>query len=238
MKKIYNILTKIEAISLNTLKALGLILAYLFWILIFILILKILNINTKDLTENQKNIITLISNISFLIFIIIIYYKKLYNDFKNYFNKKIKENLSLSIKYWMIGLIIMFLSNIIISILTGGKIANNEQEIRNLIELSPILMIFEVGIYAPITEELIFRHSIKQITNNKYIYPLLSGLIFGGLHVIPTMTNPIDLLFLIPYSSLGVAFACLYQKTNNIFSSITVHSIHNTMAFLLLIVTL
>ena len=91
-------------------------------------------------------------------------------------------------------------------------------------------MIFNTVIYAPLTEELAFRKSIRDIINNKWIYVLVSGLVFGMLHISSYMNNWTDLVYLIPYSSLGVAFALLYYKTDNIFSSITMHAIHNFLA--------
>ena len=88
-------------------------------------------------------------------------------------------------------------------------------------------------IYAPLTEEIAFRKSIKDACPNKELYIILSGLIFGGLHVITSLNNPLGFLYLIPYCSLGFVFAYLYQKTDNIFSTITAHSIHNTLALLI-----
>ena len=125
----------------------------------------------------------------------------------------------------------------IIAILTNGKLATNEESVRSLIQLAPWYMAFELIIYAPISEELIFRKSIRKITNNRYFYVFLSGLIFGSLHVISSLNSPIDLLYLIPYCSLGFAFALLYSKTNNIFSTITIHSMHNTLALILYLIS-
>ena len=130
----------------------------------------------------------------------------------------------------------MITSNIIINTLTPNAIAGNEESVRSLIDIAPLFMAFELAIYAPITEELIFRKSIKDITNNKYIYILLSGLIFGGMHVIGSITSTYDILYLIPYGALGIAFASLYHKTNNLFSTITVHSIHNTLTLVLYLI--
>ena len=53
------------------------------------------------------------------------------------------------------------------------------------------------------------------------------------LHIISYITSPIDLVYLIPYSALGIAFALLYHKTNNIFSTITMHAMHNLLAVIL-----
>ena len=41
--------------------------------------------------------------------------------------------------------------------------------------------------------------------------------------------NLVELVFLIPYSSLGCVFAYMYYKTNNIFVPMTFHMVHNTI---------
>ena len=52
-------------------------------------------------------------------------------EFKNYFNKKnIKKNIKTSLHYWSIGLIIMITCNIIISLITNGTLAANEEAVR------------------------------------------------------------------------------------------------------------
>lgn len=119
----------------------------------------------------------------------------------------------------------------------NGQLAENEEAVRSLIDIYPIYMIFQLIIYAPLTEELIFRKSIRNICQNKYIYIFLSGLIFGGLHAISSITTPLDLIYLIPYCSLGFIFAFLYSKTDNIFSTITAHAFHNGLALLVYLTT-
>ena len=177
-----------------------------------------------------KVIISLISNLIIMGILIFIYRNTFINDFKKFFNRNIGENLELSFKYWFLGFLIMIVSNLIITFITGGGIASNEEAVREMIDMAPIYMIFDVAIYAPITEELIFRKSIRDFCSNKWIYILISGLVFGGLHIVGSTDSPIDWLFLIPYCSLGIAFAALYRKSNNIFSSISMHCLHNTIA--------
>ena len=101
-------------------------------------------------------------------------------------------------------------------------------------------MLFSVAIYAPFIEEIIFRRSIKDIIksfgNNKitkYTYIIISGLIFAAMHVIGTASSTTDYLYIIPYMSLGIVFAYIYDKTDNLFSTIVLHSFHNTMAVIL-----
>ena len=106
-----------------------------------------------------------------------------------------------------------------------------------MITTLPILMLINAGIIAPIIEELTFRKAFKNVFQNKWVFILSSGLIFGGLHVITSFSTPLELLYIIPYSSLGISFAYMYYKTNTIYTSISMHIIHNTVLTLLSILT-
>ncbi len=108
----------------------------------------------------------------------------------------------------------------------------NEELVRSYIDTSPLLMIFSTVIYAPICEELTFRKSIKDAINNKYIYIFNKWLIIWFLTYSKLYKYPLDLVYLIPYASLGIVFATLYYKTNNIFFTITIHAMHNALSVL------
>ena len=130
----------------------------------------------------------------------------------------------------------MIISNLIIVVFINNKIASNEESVRSLIDILPLYMIFSVSIFAPLTEELIFRKGIREIFNNKYLYIIISGIFFASMHVTSEDLGINTLLYLIPYSSLGITFAYTYYKTNNIFSTIMLHSFHNTMAIIIYII--
>lgn len=211
---------------LNILKSIAVILLMLTFTNIFF---SILNINTTNLTEQTYILYLTISNIILIGIYFLIYKKTIINDFKNYI-KDFSNNFTIGIKYWLIGFIIMIVSNLIITFILNKGLAGNEEEVRSYIDSFPLFMIFNTVIYAPLTEELTFRKSIKDAVSNKWIYVLISGLVFGGLHIISYTTTWTDLIYLIPYSSLGISFALLYHKTNNIFSTITMHAMHNLLA--------
>lgn len=217
---------------INIIKSISLILLILIFPIIF---LSILNIDITTITDKEYLLYLTISNLILLIIFFIIYRKTLIEDFKKYI-KNFNTNIEQSIKYWLIGFIIMIVSNLIITNILNKPLAGNEQEVRNYINISPLLMIFNTVIYAPLTEELAFRKSIKDIIKNKWIYILTSGLIFGMLHISSYITSWTDLIYLIPYSSLGISFALLYHKTNNIYSTITIHTLHNLLAISLYLI--
>lgn len=188
----------------------------------------ILNLDIASFSNAGKVLYNLTTDIIFLGILFFIYRKTLAKDFKN-FTKDLTNNLEFAFKYWLIGVTIMIVSNLLITFLAPNAIAGNEEAVRSLINMYPLYMIFSVSIYAPFTEELIFRKGIRDCIKNKYIYILTSGIIFGSLHVISSVTTPYDLLYLIPYCSLGITFAYLYTKTDNIFSSMSMHALHNTL---------
>ena len=209
---------------------------------VFILLLLLLTFKSifisffpSNLNNILKVIIFLISDLIVIGILLIVYRKTLIKDFKSYF-KDFLNNFEQSFKYYIVGLAIMIISNLIIVVLINNKLANNEESVRLLIELLPIYMIFTVSIFAPITEELIFRKGIREIFDNKYLYIIISGCFFALMHLTSENLSLSSLLYIIPYSSLGITFAYTYYKTNNIFSTIMMHSFHNTVAIILYIV--
>lgn len=167
------------------------------------------------------------------IIFVLIYNKDLIKDIKN-FKKDYKNILKTSFKYWIKGLFIMIFSSYILTMLKVAPNTNQEANLA-LLESMPIVEFICAVIFAPITEELVFRRSLKNISSNKHIYALTSGIIFGFIHIISSLSNAkslIMLLYLIPYSALGIAFAYAYKKNDNISGSMIFHSIHNALSLL------
>ena len=170
--------------------------------------------------------------------IMIIYNKKLSKDFKDMKKNSIKY-FNKYIKYWLIGLFIMMVSNLFINLIVTNDIPSNEQAIRETFNISPLYIFFSAVIYAPIVEELIFRQSIKNIFNNKWLFIIISGLLFGSMHVFGDFKNITDLLYIIPYSTPGIIFAYMLEDSDNICVPMSFHFIHNgiliSLQFILLL---
>ena len=201
-------------------------LLYLLYSDIIIIILTKLGVNIKVLPNNLKIAIMFLINLSLMIMLFIFYSKSIKENLKD-LKLNFKSYIKANFKYYVIGLLIMIISNIIISFFIEGN-STNETLIREYINIMPIYMIFSSCIYAPFTEEMVFRKSLRNCFNNKVLYILLSGLIFGSMHLL-SASNLVELVFLIPYSSLGCVFAYMYYKTNNIFVPMTFHMVHNTI---------
>lgn len=213
----------------------SIILIFLFYESVWIqrLIVEIFHI--KKITPSISVTLNAISSFLFALFLIMVYHKQLKKEWK-IFKNKLSDNLDIGIKYWLLGLLVMMGSNIIIHFLLKAGQANNEQTVQNMITASPIMMIISAGILAPINEEILFRKSFRSIFKNNLVFILVSGIFFGLMHVINATTIE-QFLYIIPYSSLGVAFAITYVKTNSIFTSITMHMTHNTILTVLSIIS-
>lgn len=172
-----------------------------------------------------------------LLILMFIYRKKLKSEFevfksnyKNYFDKYFK--------YWILGIGLMAISNILISIITKDSVGNNEQLVRETIKILPVYSIITACVCAPIAEELAYRKAIKNIFRKKWLSIIMSGLIFGLAHVIGTYDNIKDLLYVIPYGILGSVFMYIYYDSDNIYTTISLHFIHNTLLLTIYIISL
>ena len=191
----------------------------------------ILNIKIKNISNLNYLILTILSNIVLSFIFYLIYRKELkkdFNTFKGNFNKCFDSGL----KYWLIGLSIMVIANILIAMFTPLSNSTNEKSVQSLIPTSPALMFIAAGIFAPIIEEITFRKTFQTIFKNKWTFALISFLVFGYIHVMNS-NNPLELLYIVPYGSLGLVFALTDYETNTVFTSIMMHMIHNSMLIIL-----
>lgn len=190
------------------------------------LLFHIFDINTALLSTEIKIIYSVIFDILLMAMIILIFYSQLKKDIAD-IKKNHQEYFKKYFKCYIIGIIVMMFSNLIISFISGGGMAGNQESINQLFDINPLYIYFSAVIFAPIVEELVFRRAIRNIIPGKYIFILASGLIFGGLHIMGNISAWYDILYLIPYSSLGIAFAYILYKTDNIFVSMGLHFMHN-----------
>ncbi len=175
-----------------------------------------------------------ISNVIYTLLLILVFYKELVSEFK-LFKSNFKETITKSFKWYFIGLCLMLVFNLILTRFLGG-ISNNEQTIREYINIYPLYTLISVMIVAPISEELIFRKSIMRTTNNKWIGSIICGLLFGFAHVIDYVyDSPISVLYMLPYAALGFVFAMMDYENKSVYPSILYHSFHNTFSFIAII---
>lgn len=139
-------------------------------------------------------------------------------------------------KYFSKYLLMLFLMstfNYIASSITGTDTSNNEEAVNTIFKLAPFYMTFSAVIYAPIVEELTFRESIRKFISNKWIGIIVSGLLFGLLHVIGG-----DFLFIFAYAVMGIFFSYILYDSDNIWVPISFHFLHNGFLMLLKLIVL
>lgn len=190
-----------------------------------LLMVKILNIDLKNITTKEATIISCVASGIITVLILLLYRKELIKEWKK-FKNNLSDNLDIGFKYWLMGLGLMMVSNIIISFVFQAGQANNEQAVQKMISSVPYLVLISAGILAPITEEITFRKVFRDNIKNNILFILISGIVFGYLHV-SSAESLAQFLYIIPYSSLGICFAISYSKTNTVFTSISMHMMHN-----------
>ena len=216
----------------NWLIFLGILFLFLYADYFIVAIFYKINGDIKNLSMLAK-IVILLSKYFILIAIFIIkdfkYLKEKWFDFI----KNFKKYFSISAKNWFAGFLIMIISNVIISHFVTN-IGQNESSVQTLIAKLPILAFTMTTILAPFVEEMVFRKELQNCVDNKTLYMILSGLIFGFVHT-SISTNILELLLIIPYGALGFMFAKTINETDNIYSTILMHMLHNGALTLLAI---
>ncbi len=194
----------------------------------------LLHINVKKITGFESILLTFLADIIIIFLIVLIYFEDLKKEWKNY-KKNFSTCFDTGLKYWLIGLFIMIVSNILISNFTNLATSENETAVQSLISASPLFMILVAGILAPFVEEITFRKNFQEIFSNKWVAAIVSFLVFGFIHVAGAK-NPLEYLYIIPYGALGFFFSLSYSETKTVFTSYTMHALHNSILIILPIV--
>lgn len=186
----------------------------------------------ETLTMSNQVILSLCADIVILLVLVVLYFKDLKKEWQK-FRSDLSNNLDTGFKYWLIGILIMMGANLIINMINKNSVSGNEEVVQSMISSLPWIMLINTGLLAPMIEEITFRKTHYDTIHNEKVFVIVSGLVFGFLHVASFLTNPINLLYIIPYGALGSMFALMYKKTGSVFTSMSMHALHNTILTLL-----
>ena len=195
----------------------------------------IFNIDIKNISSTTNILLSIFSNLCLLIILLVIYRKDLLNYSKK-LKKTFMKSMDKSLLYYLFFIFGMVILNLLLGIIIKTSGPNNEKLVQEMITASPYLMIINAGFIAPIIEELVFRKSFMDTFKNKWLFVIISGFVFGFVHVINTSTTPLEYLYFLPYMSLGVSFALMDYEEKNVLPSIIFHMAHYTILILISII--
>ncbi len=168
-----------------------------------------------------------------IIIMIIIWHNDLRESLKNLPHIIKKDGLRI-IFFYILFILGMYITNFILYKL-GGTIAANEATVREELFKYPIIMSISSILLAPLYEELIFRYNFKEAFKDKRVFYALTSLLFAIAHILSS-TSLLNLLFIVPYLFLSLAFGYGIYRTDNIGTSFLVHVCHNLYTVIVLFI--
>ena len=184
------------------------------------------------------------SSVTLVAFVVIIKKDAFINLFKKAFNLKVlKSGLIAGVCLMGFSVVYNNLAMIIFDLESSGNA--NQEAVVTMVKSSVILGFLSVVVLAPVVEELTYRYCLfgEISKKNKLIAYLVSGIIFMAMHAIASYSQAgglnkeflIELIYLPPYLFSGLALCYVYDKTNNIGSSVVAHMLNNLVSFLAIV---
>lgn len=206
--------------------------------------LNIFGINVDNLSVLKEALFQTIASFIMCIVLFLLYRKRVIKDFKefiNKFGKNIVYVIKMFILFMIVKYVVSFISVFIMILLgfdTSSMTSVNQNLIESYIKTAPILMFLTTSIFAPFYEEILFRLGFKKVFKNKWLFIIISGSLFGLMHVFP-LSDGVELLLgitqSISYVTMGIFLSLIYYKTDNIFMSIGVHFLNNFISIITMI---
>ena len=166
----------------------------------------------------------------YMLFALLILY--LYrNTFKRDF-KDIKENkkkyLSSILTNVVLIFVIMLVTNALIGMIFDIKqTSENDYSLLSMFKKSPIVLMFLTSLYYPVIEGVIFRKSVRDIIDNKWMFIMFSSVFYFFFNVAYTSLSFTSIITSLCYLS------SYYYKTNNFTASVLVMMIYNIIISIL-----
>ena len=227
---------------LNILKLLFSYILFMYISSFLSIVLNLFGIDINNLTVLTKTLFNLYISVFMGIILTLIYRKEIIKDFKEFkynFGSKVLYALKLFGIFMLLKLMASYVS-VIFSTIFNIEMATSENQstINDLLGQFPILMSFSAIILAPYYEEVLFRLGFRKCISNRIVFILVSGLLFGLIHIFPTDIHlGVALIQSIPYVSMGLCLAYFYEKYNNIFYSILVHFYNNLFSVIMILIS-
>ena len=213
---------------------LSLVIAYIF---------KLVGINYSDF--NYIDYACLNTFIELIMFVVVLlFYKKYLKKDLVLFKLNKKDYINKIISYFLIFLVVKYgvaLFSSLLLVMLGSDLvtSENQEAVVNLAKKLPLMMMISTSLLAPFVEEGIFRLGIKKVINNKYLFILVSGLIFGFMHIFPTeLPIYVALIESLNYVTMGLLLAYIYNETDNIYVVVIIHALNNLLSMLMILATM
>lgn len=182
--------------------------------------------------KDNTLILTLVSIFFYtlmFILVMVLFGDKIINDFKN-----LKNNFSAYLEYdlpkYGLMLVSFIFVNFLCIIVTKNATSVNQEAVEKLPKF--LLLLLSV-FWAPVVEEVVFRGTIRRFIKNKWLFIILSSLIFGFMHAVNETSLINIFMTILPYGTLGGFLAYIYTKTGNIANNMMIHSIWNLFAMIM-----
>lgn len=190
-------------------------------LLVFISYLLYSNVISIVLSTFKITNATMLSFLADLIFLICIVFAYRDNLKKDFENLKKDYKISSIIKTIIIWVVIIFVFNILMGAITEMIYPNmatddNTNAMSTLFKTSMSYSLFKTMIFAVVAEELLYRESISDVVKNKYIFIVISSIVYTIMNFIFVgFESDIIVMDILSYFLPALLFSTAYVKNNN-----------------------
>jgi len=197
---------------------------------------------TKQISAAPPTLITngiyLLITVVIGISLVLIDKERFITDFKS-FKKDYKGYITQMFIGFLMIYGVLIASSMLLSFFGITETSNNELLIQQMFDDNPYnlaILFFNLVIFTPVIEELIFRKvmfSYLEPRLKPVLTIILTGLIFAFMHIQG------DYIQMIPYGGMGIVLGYVYYKSNrNIYASIGSHLLNNLFSWLVYVLTI
>lgn len=180
-----------------------------------------------NFSETSQLYLKFFSSFVFMFLLIALYYDDLRTDLLKY-KKNLKNYLKTGFSALIVGVIVMVVLNFILYVVLFPNLEmTSDLTLTAGFKKNAFLYFLMTFIYYPVTEELVFKKTLKNIIPGKWTFILVSAFINVFFTIAFSATNILNYLGILPLLALNASFSYAYYKTNNATVGISMRMLYN-----------
>lgn len=178
-------------------------------------------------SETSQLYLRFFSSFVFMFLLIALYYDDLRKDLLKY-KKNMKSYLKTGFLSLLIGIVGMVLLNFIIYVVLFPNLEMmSDLALVEGFQTNAFLYFLMTFLYYPITEELVFKKSLKNIFISKWTFTLVTAFINVFFTIAFSAQNFLSYVGILPLLVLNASFSYAYYKTDNLLVGISMRILYN-----------
>lgn len=182
---------------------------------------------------SSSNVFSITAYALFALLLIFLYKDTFIKDFKDIWENKARAMKTIVIGVIAIFLVTIFVNAIVQIVFDIKETSENDYSLLTMFKKSPLVLMLLTCLYYPVVEGIVFRKTIRDVIDNKWIFIIFSSLFYFFFNIVYTSMSFATIMSSICCITTMMILSYIYWKNNNFSITVIILMLYNLIISLI-----